>query len=467
MSDEYLIRNLCDVSNLTYQNGIIINPFTEKNNRIIFADDTASGRPCPLIDSLISKNINPYYSNTHSNATCGTYMKNMIYKTREIIKYEHNLNSEYKIFFCGNGCTGAINLLVNKIDLSKYKKIIIHTTPFEHHSNYLPWLELINRHGCKKNRIKYIDYDDNFDLHVDKYIDKIQNKMKKHTLNIFALTACSNVTGKCYIKQYKKLYRYISDQKNTNKIYLFMDFACIAPYIDFREFNQKYNKNNVFDGYYFSGHKFLGGPTSPGILIVKNNVFDINVPYQPGGGCVITANDQIVEFKHDIEALEMCGTPNIIGIIRFGYLLTIKRAIIDIIHKNEHTITKYINCKFKRMMKKYPSFYVIGLSSKSSYDLPIYAFIIKNLHYNLITVLLNDLFGIQTRGGFSCSGTLGRICQSEYNINGWCRISFNYLMTYEQIIKIIYAIKFIIKYGHELKKYYKYDESQNMFHFDM
>ncbi len=45
--------------------------------------------------------------------------------------------------------------------------------------------------------------------------------------------------------------------------------------------------------------------------------------------------------------------------------------------------------------------------------LPIFSFLIKNsetgyyLHYNFVTKLLNDLFGIQTRSGCACAGPYG------------------------------------------------------------
>ena len=41
------------------------------------------------------------------------------------------------------------------------------------------------------------------------------------------------------------------------------------------------------DGIYFSGHKFLGGCGSPGVLIVKKNILtpsDVQ-PTQPGADC--------------------------------------------------------------------------------------------------------------------------------------------------------------------------------------
>ena len=100
-----------DTSVLLYKSPEVTTPF--KKTTLKFADDTASGRPCVLIDKIIEKNIIPYYSNTHSNASCGEFMVEMIGKTRNIIREHFNLTNNHKILFTGTGATGAVNHLVN------------------------------------------------------------------------------------------------------------------------------------------------------------------------------------------------------------------------------------------------------------------------------------------------------------------------------------------------------------------
>ncbi|GAL81110.1 cysteine desulfurase [Algibacter lectus] len=39
--------------------------------------------------------------------------------------------------------------------------------------------------------------------------------------------------------------------------------------------------------------------------------------------------------------------------------------------------------------------------------LGVFSFYIEKAHYNLIVKLLNDRFGVQSRGGCSCAGTYG------------------------------------------------------------
>lgn len=200
-STKIMLNRLVDVSFLTYPSGSIKNPFlrnpinpTNKGqNKIVFADDTASGRPCCLVDEFIIKNVYPYYSNTHSNASCGIMMKQNIETTRQIIRHTMKLQPQHKIFFSGNGCTGAFNHLVNKIDTTKHKSIHIHNTSFEHHSNFLPWKEKINDLEKNKNcsiqhRIISVYESDGLNIDINEYVRKCELELdnvidKKSRLN--------------------------------------------------------------------------------------------------------------------------------------------------------------------------------------------------------------------------------------------------------------------------------------------
>lgn len=56
------------------------------------------------------------------------------------------------------------------------------------------------------------------------------------------------------------------------------------------------------------------------------------------------------------------------------------------------------------------------LGCGSVHRLPIFSFIVthptvsKLVHHNFISTLLNDLYGIQTRGGCACAGPYGEVC---------------------------------------------------------
>ena len=68
---------------------------------------------------------------------------------------------------------------------------------------------------------------------------------------------------------------------------------------------------------------------------------------------------------------------------------------------------KYLKLALSRL-KKHPNLEILG--SQYNCRLPILSFLVKNpvsglyLHHNFICAVLNDVFGIQARGGCACAG---------------------------------------------------------------
>ena len=439
--------------NPVYETPCIDTPF-RKNIKIVFADDTATGRPCKYIDDMM-KEILPYYANTHSNSSCAIKMSKLIEDTRAYIKKQYKLKENQVILFTGNGATGSINHLVNSIDTEHYKTVNIFISIMEHHSNFLPWRELANR----KNNVHLFIINFNKDEEIDfESLDKKLGEIDDcDSLNIISVTACSNVSG--IITEVPIISKIINkyNSRHGKNTYLFVDCACLAPY--------EILKGDYVDGMYISGHKFLGGAPAPGILIAPVELFNKGSPYQPGGGCVITANKSEIKYDKDIERKESAGTPNILGIIRFYYAIKLRDQFIDVIANNERIITKYVHSAFTRLHESNPHFNFLFPNKDITHRLPIMAVYMDNIHFNLIVILLNDLFGIQTRGGYSCCGMFGEYLR-KYNIGGWCRITFSWHMTIHDIKYIISAMTFIAKYGEKFKKYYTYDEKENIWVFN-
>jgi len=436
-----------DTSVLLYKSPEITTPF--KRTTLKFADDTASGRPCVLIDKIIEKNVIPFYSNTHSNAACGEFMVEMIGKTRSIIREHFNLSNNHKILFTGTGATGAVNHLVNSIDVNNYEHVNVFISILEHHSNYLPWSKL-SQH--KNVNLYIIPLKDDM-INLSLLDERLSASQGSSTLNIVSVTGCSNVTG---IKTDIDTLSSIVHKHDRKCNFLLIDAATLAPHEEV-----KYD----VDGIFISGHKFLGGTSTPGILIAHKDLFGTNCPYAPGGGCVIEADMDEIKYENDIEKKESGGTPNIVGIIRLYYQLKLFKKLKNVITGNDHIIAKYIYNKMNMFAKKYSNFSIILQDADITKRMPIVAFYISNVHYNLIVILLNDLFGIQTRGGISCCGMFGRYIFTRYNIGGWCRITFSWLMSQKEIDYILDAVEFVIQHGHRFEKYYEYDEHENMFHF--
>jgi selenocysteine lyase/cysteine desulfurase len=434
--------------NLIYKSG-----YNESKIKIVYADYTASGLPSPIIEKYLEKNIYPYYSNTHSNASNGIYIKNKIATIKNSIRKNFNISNDYKIIFTGNGTTGAINHLVNTIDYTIYNKTYIYISSYEHYSNYLPWIELHNKN--ENIHVKIIPFDNNNELDIEWFDNNVkENCLENNTLIILSIINCSNVNGIFLpIEKFKNIfYKY---KNNTITKYFFSDYACSAPYV-------KIDASN-YDAIFFSPHKFIGGVSTPGILIAHKKIFTKQTPFCPGGGCVINATHDKIIYQTDIEKKETAGTPNIIGIFRIDQVILLKNKIYDIIENNEIILADIILNTVKLFENKYPNFKTILYDKTNNKKLPIISFVIKELHYNFIVVLFSDLFGIQTRGGNSCCGLLAEHIKNKYNYDGWCRITFHWSMNKKIIKYIITAWDYIIANGKSHLKDYTFNSSQNLF----
>ena len=123
------------------------------------------------------------------------------------------------------------------------------------------------------------------------------------------------------------------------------------------------------------------------------------------------------KYHDDPEVREEGGTPAILGSIRAGLAIQLKEAVgAEWIAIREEELCRHI---FKEW-ESVPELMVVGPQSVSR--LPIFSFLIHHptsglyLHHYFVSALLNDLFGIQARGGCSCAGPYGQVgCFSLFN----------------------------------------------------
>lgn len=423
--------NLKLIDDGLYYKSMTIKTSLVNNIKILYADYIGTGRPSPIIDNYLIHNIYPYYANTHSNSFCSEYMNNEIELTKKYIKKIMNVLDTQSIIFSGNGTTGATNHLVNSLNFKKYNKVNIIISTYEHHSNFLPWVEKAKIYNNINIILLPLINDGLIDY--EKYYN-ILLQLNKNDLTITSITACSNVTG--IITDLIKIKNIINSiLKNS---LLFVDYACSAPYVNIDA--------SICNALFISPHKFIGGTSTPGLLIADTSLFTNKCPYAPGGGCVKKANDETIEYLDNIEDKESSGTPNIIGIIKIRLILLLKDKLLNVITHNEHIITKYIHYKLTIICNKYKNLKVLYLNKHLNFRLPIICIHIDNYHFNEIVKLMNDKFGIMTRGGIACSGIFAKFIENTIGIPGWCRISFHWSMNNNDIDYILDAINFIANY---------------------
>lgn len=441
--------------------------------KIIYSDWTASGRLYQKIEDVLQNQIFPFVANTHTDTnTTGATTNFAFEKALEIIKDEVNANENDVIISAGAGMTMLVSKFQRILGLKVHEKFksklkirerpIVFVTHMEHHSNQTSWIETIaDVIVIPQNKFGNVDLD---------ALAKLLSDHSDRQVKIAAITSCSNVTG--IFTPYKKIAKIMHDNGGL----CFVDFACSAPYIDIDMHPEDLDER--LDAIYFSPHKFLGGPGSSGVLIFNKDLYQNNVPDNPGGGTVDWTNPW-GEHKYvdDIQQREDGGTPAFLQTIKTALCFRLKKEMgtNKILQRDE----EIKNIAWK-IFDKEPNINVLANDLRDR--LPIFSFYIEGLHYNLAVQILNDRFGIQTRGGCSCAGTYGHLLLNvdktkskhitknidEGNLSlkpGWIRLSFHPTMLNEEVMYVMNSISALAQNFKEWSKDYKYVYKTNEFEF--
>ena len=446
-------------------------PYGEKE--IIYTDWTASGRLYRPIEEKILNEFGPFVANTHTETSItGSVMTMAYHNARSIIKQHVNANKDDVLITEGTGMTGVINkfqrILGLKVseNLKEHTKVpaelkpIVFITHMEHHSNQTSWLETIAD-------VEIIPCQESGLICFDSF-EKLLIQYKDRSIKIASVTACSNVTG------IRTDFHRIAKITHEYGGLCFVDFACSAPYVKVDMHPE--DKDSYLDAIFFSPHKFLGGPGTSGVLIFNKKLYKNIVPDNPGGGTVSYTNPWgNHDYIDDIETREDGGTPGFLQTIKIALSIQLKEQMgIENILMREHEINKVI---FEKL-SKIPNLIILAGQHKDR--LGIFSFYIENVHFNLIVKLLNDRFGVQTRGGCSCAGTYGHFLlhvdqQTSKNIEdqtidgclverpGWVRMSIHPTLTNSEVLYICESIKQVAENHAVWGEDYKYEAAKNEF----
>ena len=446
-------------------------PYGEQ--KLIYADWTASGRLYrPIEDKLINE-FGPFVANTHTEtSTSGAAMTLAYHQARNIIKQHVNASEDDVLITEGSGMTGAVNKLQRILGLKvsenleehtkvpEEKRPVIFISHMEHHSNQTSWLETIAEvvvvPSNKKGLICLKEFEENIKAH------------EHRKLKIACITACSNVTG------IKTEYHKIASLIHKYNGLCFVDFACSAPYVDIDMHPE--NKEERLDAIFFSPHKFLGGPGSSGVLLFNGSLYKNTVPDNPGGGTVSYTNPWGEhDYFNNVEIREDGGTPAFLQTIKVALAIQTKdRMGTQEIHDRENEMNKVMfNC-----LEGIQGLKIMAPQHKER--LSIFSFYFEDYHFNLVVKLLNDRFGIQTRGGCSCAGTYGHYLlnvdpDTSHEIQslilqgcnkdkpGWVRLSLHPTTTNEELDFICRSLITLADHIEEWSKDYEYDMMKNDF----
>ena len=383
--------------------------FNILSSGIIYFDNGAT----TLKPKMLGEAISDYYNNYSSNAHRGDYTLSIkasqkYEETRYLVKDLINARKVSEIAFT-SGSTDSINKIVFGYFANKLKEgdeVLL--TKSEHASNLLPWFELADKLNLK---IKYIELNDNHEVLMTNVEKAISSKTK-----VISIAHVSNVVGDVRpIKEIVKL-------AHSKGILVLIDGAQSVPHlkVDVQDLN--------IDFLAFSAHKMCG-PTGVGVLYGKEELLNDIEPIIFGGGMNADfSTDGRRIYKMMPDRLE-AGTPNIAGVIGFGYVIKYLMDIgFDNIHKYEIELKNYL----VKRLKEIPEITIYNANSESG---------IVTINYDGIfpqdLSIYLDKFNICTRAGNHCA----KILKDEIHIKNTCRISLYFYNSKEEIDKLFEVLK--------------------------
>jgi len=446
---------------------------------LVYADYTASGRGLSFIEDYIRDQVLPWYANTHTETSFTSAQTTALREqARQQIRRAVNGSAEDQVIFCGSGATAAIDKIIDILNLRLPRDLsdsygleaqipaaerpVVFIGPYEHHSNELPWRESIaDVIPIPLTRCGQID------------LGVLEQQLARHAdrpLLIGSFSAGSNVTGvKSNVGEVSALLR-------RHGALAFWDYAAAAPYvgIDMQD-------DVPLDAVFISPHKFVGGPGTPGVLVVKKHVLGNTVPAVVGGGTVLYVTPEDHRYIEDHEHREEGGTPAIVESIRAGLVFKLQQEVgTDEIERREKDFVQRATVRFKAC----PNIEILGNADAPRLSIMSLRFLHgeKDLHYGFVVSLLNDLFGIQVRGGCSCAGPYGHsllgidmdysraiekeIQQGTFVLRpGWVRLNFNYFIDEQEFEYLVRAMELVAEYGWRLLPYYEFEAAAGLWRF--
>ncbi|HEX7622659.1 MAG TPA: aminotransferase class V-fold PLP-dependent enzyme [Anaeromyxobacteraceae bacterium] len=464
---------------------LIASPFGPR--RMLYADLTASGRALSFVEARIARLL-PLYANVHSaNSTAGRATTALREDARRAVARGVGASPDDVVLFVGSGATAAVNKLVGLLGLRipeplereyglsraipRERRPVVLAGPYEHHSNELPWLESI---------AEVIEIGLREDGTLD--LDDLRGKaaaFRDRPVRIGAISAASNVTG--VLTDVRAVCRILHAEGALACI----DYAAAGPYVSIDM--HPADPAERIDAVFLSTHKFMGGPGASGVLVARSSLFQSRVPERPGGGTVDyvgpayaaapcaavcdapAGRDQRlrVDYAPRLADREEGGTPNILGDVRAGLAFEL-RALLDPSRILPHEV-RLAESALARL-SAHPRLKVLG--PLQGPRLPILSFDVEGLHHELVSTLLDQLFGIQGRAGCSCAGPYGHRllgidpAHSERYRRlihagllgakpGWVRVSIPYYASPADVSYLLAAVEFVADHGEAFVPLYR------------
>ena len=310
------------------------------------------------------------------------------------------------------GTTESLNLLATSFEhlllSTPNSQLKVLVTAMEHHSNLVPWQQMVQRHN---GQLLVVPMNDKGVLDLNRYEELLKEGPK-----VVSIAHISNVLGT--INPVKEMIA----MAHQYGIPVVVDGAqSIAHHpIDVQDLD--------CDFFVFSGHKMYA-PMGIGGLYGKAEWLEKLPPYQFGGEMVDTVSFEKTTFNvlpYKFEA----GTPNV------GAALGLETAIQFIKGFDRREVETHEGQLLQSAIEKLSEIDGISFIGEAAHRSGLVSFIIDGIHpYDLGTII--DKMGVAVRTGHHCAEPV----MTRFGIPGTLRVSFALYNTMEEVDVFVNAVK--------------------------
>ena len=457
---------------------------------LVYADFTASGRQLGRVEDALRR-LAPLYANAHTeDSLTGRTATHLLHQAEAAIKRAVNAGPDGKVVCCGAGSTAAIHKLQEilgvavppatlrdlgdrlaealgpeaagrLVDDLRARGPVVFVGPYEHHSNEVSWREGL----CT---VVEVGLDGRGQVCLDDLERHLRDPRWAGRRLIGSFSAGSNVTG--VLAPVHEIARAL----HRHGALALFDYAAAGPYVEI-DMAPAGDPEGRLDAVFLSPHKYLGGPGAAGLLVFDGALYDgALAPTVGGGGTVLYVNAVHHDYVDDVEARETAGTPGLYQTLRAALALEVQRAVgAEAIRAREHA-------HLARVVERWGADDRIEMLGPTTLDrLSIVSFNVRDgrggvLHPRFVTVLLCDLFGVQSRAGCSCAGPYGHrllgigerqsaryrecLVDGVHGLKpGWARVGFHYTHSNAEVEYLLRAVELVAEHGARFLPLYAFE----------
>ncbi|XP_053616259.1 uncharacterized protein LOC128678632 isoform X2 [Plodia interpunctella] len=344
--------------------------------KVVYCDYSGSGRSLHWVEEYVARDVLPTHA-TRCTALSYTSGQSEMYRSeaKSIIRHAVGACPE-DVVVLGATLTRFLRTL-------QPQKVTLFVSSRETERQLAPWRE------CGAEIIKIPETKEGF-IDLNNLESRLQQNSGTGKKMIGFFPAASKLTG------------VLADDVATTLLlhqygaWSFWDYTLVAP-------SSSVDMNPSFagveddmvkkDALFFECEKFVGGVQGPSVAVVKKDVFK-NTPIFAED--VDTLSERIEELKAS-EA------------VRAAIVMQLRDAVgLQNIADRQDNITRQVVSHIKNT----PELILLGNESSTVRRLPIFSLMVKHprgtfLHHNFVCAVLNDVFGIQARGGLNSNLNYG------------------------------------------------------------